>query len=378
MLFYKNTVFRENNMQSLPEHLVKEQRIREMLAQLGYHSLLLTRRENFAWLSCGHKAVVSYVSETSPVFLLITPSKKYAIGQNMDLPRTFEEELDGQGYEPVSLPTFGKSPLEKAVELAEGRLAADDCLAGIDNIAADILKIHEPFTPEEMERYDQVCKESAAIVKDLALWVKPGVTERQMLAKMWGMYLEQGFEGDCMFIVSDDRIKHYRHGVSSDKPIEKHLLIAPAVYKAGLHVQFTRTIHFGEPPADIRKRHDAVSAIHAAVLNMTYPGVRLASMRQKVFDLFDRFGYPEEKTNHMHGGPTGYHNSYPGRCDDPQAVAVANMVFTWYITVKGAKSEETVLLGENGINIASDNHDWPMMDLDVDGSMIRLPDIMVK
>ncbi|HQP09418.1 MAG TPA: hypothetical protein PLY85_10395 [Anaerolineaceae bacterium] len=33
-------------MQSLPEHLVKEQRIREMLAQLGYHSLLLTRREN--------------------------------------------------------------------------------------------------------------------------------------------------------------------------------------------------------------------------------------------------------------------------------------------------------------------------------------------
>lgn len=365
-------------MHTEPEHLVKDHRIRQMLERLGYQSLVLTRRENFAWLSCGHRGVVSYVSETSPVNLLITPSKKYAIGYNMDLPRTFEEELYGQGYEPVSLPTFGKSPLEKTLELAEGKLAADNWFKGIDNLAAEVVKIHEPYTPEEMARYDQVCKESAAIVKELALWVKPGVTERQMLAKMWGMYLEQGFEGDCMFIVSDDRIKRYRHGVPSDKPIEKHLFIAPAVYKAGLHVQITRTIHFGEPAADTRKRHNAVSAIHAAVLNMTRPGVRLASLRQKVFDLFDHFGYPEEKTNHMHGGPTGYRNSYPERCDDPLAVAMANMAFTWYITVKGAKSEETVLLKEDGIHIISDNHDWPMMDIDVDGSVIRLPDIMVK
>ena len=218
-------------MNAIPEYLVKEQRIREMLERLGYQSLVLTRRENFAWLSCGHKGVVSYVSETSPVFLLITPSKKYAIGHNMDLPRTFEEELDGLGYEPVSLPTFGKSPLEKTLELAEGKLAVDDCFIGMDNIEPEILKVHEPFTLEELARYDKVCKESAAIVKELALWVKPGVTERQMLAKMWGMYLEQGFEGDCMFIVSDDRIKRYRHGVPSDKPIEKHLIIAPACTK---------------------------------------------------------------------------------------------------------------------------------------------------
>ncbi len=365
-------------MTELSEYLVKEQRIRELLPTLGYQSLLITRRENFAWLSCGHKAVVSYISETSPVFLLITPEKKYAIGYSMDLPRTFEEELDGQGYEPISLSTFGKSPLEKAIELADGKLAVDDCFPGLDNIEEQVLKIHEPFTPEEMVRYDSVCKESAAIIKELAVWVKPGITERQMLARMWGMYLDQGFEGDCMFIVSDERIKRYRHGVPSDKPIEKHLIIAPAVSKAGLHVQISRIVHFGEPPADIRKRHDVVSAIQAAVLNMTKPGVRLASMRQKVFDLFDQFGYPEEKHNHMHGGPTGYRNSYPERCADTEAVAIPNMAFTWYITVQGAKSEETVLLGKEGISIATDNHDWPMMDIDVDSNTIRLPDIMIK
>jgi Xaa-Pro aminopeptidase len=31
----------------------KERRIHVLLDQLGYDSLIITRRDNFAWLSCG-------------------------------------------------------------------------------------------------------------------------------------------------------------------------------------------------------------------------------------------------------------------------------------------------------------------------------------
>ena len=44
-----------------------------MLAELGYDSLILTRRDNFAWLSCGGRAVVAYTVPDSPVFLVVTP-----------------------------------------------------------------------------------------------------------------------------------------------------------------------------------------------------------------------------------------------------------------------------------------------------------------
>ncbi len=44
--------------------------------------------------------------------------KKYAIGFNMDVPRIRDEEIAGQGFEVVSLPTFGKSPSQVVAALA--------------------------------------------------------------------------------------------------------------------------------------------------------------------------------------------------------------------------------------------------------------------
>ncbi len=235
----------------------KERRVRKPLSTLGYDSVLLTRRENFSWMSCGGRAVTSNVVQTSPVFLLVTPVKKYAIGLNMDLLRAWDEELTDQGFEPVSLPTFGKSPLQAAMELAKGRLAADDTYSGLEDIEQDILSIHEPFTQQEVERYKSVAAESSTIIRELAEWVEPGMSERHVLAHMWGLFLEHNFDGDCMFIVSDDRIKQYRHAIPGYKKIEKVVILAPAVFKAGLHVQISRMVAFGEPPAEtLRRFHD--------------------------------------------------------------------------------------------------------------------------
>ncbi len=97
------------------EAQVKEKRIWQKLAELGYDSLILTRRDNFAWLTCGGRAVVCYGEPVSPVFLVLTPERKYAVGYSIDLIRTAEEELVGLEYEPVPLPSFGKTPIEVAL-----------------------------------------------------------------------------------------------------------------------------------------------------------------------------------------------------------------------------------------------------------------------
>jgi Xaa-Pro aminopeptidase len=360
------------------EAKIKVDRIHSLLDQRGYDSLLIARRENFAWLSCGGRAVTSYVVENAPVYLLVTPTNKYAIGYCMDVPRTLDEELAGQGYIPVVLPTFGKTPEETVRQLAEGRLAADCVVAGLDSLGSVVTSLHEPFLPEEMERYRAAGKEAGELIRELADWVQPRMTERQVLGHMWGLYAEHDFDGDCMFVVSDERIRRYRHAVPSNKIIERVVILAPATYKYGLHFPVSRVVYFGQPTGDERRRHMAVSTIQAAMVAHCRPGMPLTAMRQTCLDLFDQLGFPEEKTNHWHGGPTGYRVSYPERCQDPTEVVKPSMALGWYITVAGAKSEEVTLVEEHGSGLITVDPTWPMLEIEYQGQKIAVPDVLVR
>jgi Xaa-Pro aminopeptidase len=356
----------------------KERRIHAMLDNLSYDSLIVTRRDNFAWLSCGGRAVVAYTVQDSPVFLVVTPEEKYAVGLSIDLLRTMDDELADQGYQPVSLPSFGKTPIEAALEMATGKVAADSPIPGADDISLVVRTLHEPFTPQEMERYAAVSLESGEILLELAHWVEPGMTERQVFAHMWKLYLEHGFEGVCMFVGSDERIRLYRHAVPSDKPIEKGVLLAPAASKWGLHVPNSRMVYFEEPPGDIRRRFLAVATMQGAMVSSVRPGVKLASLLDLCFSLFQSLGYPEERTVHYHGGPAGYQPNYPERCQDPQEVVKPNMAFAWYMTIAGAKSEELMLVDNQGASLKSVAPGWPMLEIEYEGSKVPIPDILVR
>jgi Xaa-Pro dipeptidase len=365
-------------MYSLAEAQEKERRIHAMLDEHGYDSLIITRRDNFAWLTCGGRAVVAYTVPDSPVFLVVTPDEKYAVGLSIDLRRTMDDELVGQGYQPLSLPSFGQTPAEAALEVAGGKVAADGPIPGADDIGPAVRALHEPFTPEEMERYAAVSLESGEILHELARWVEPGMTERQVFAHTWKLYLERNFEGCCMFVGSDERIRLYRHAVPSDKPIEKAVLLAPATSKWGLHMPVSRMVYFGEPPDDIRRRFDAVATMQAAMVSNLRPGVKLTALLDLCFNLFESLGYPEERTVHYHGGPAGYQASYPERCRDPQEVVKPNMAFAWYMTIAGVKSEELILVDEGGASLKSVAPGWPMLEIEYEGHQVAIPDILVR
>ena len=357
---------------------VKERRIRAALAGLGFDSLIITRRDNLAWATGGGRAVVCYGEPVSPVFLVFTPDAKYAVGYSIDLIRTMDEELAELQYRPVSLPSFGKTPAEAALALAAGRVAADGALAGADDINQAIQALHEPYTPEEMARYRTAARESGEVLCELAHWVRPGLSERQVIARAWELFVARGFEGRYMFAGADERIRRYRHPVFTDKPIERAILIAPCAAKWGLHVPVSRLVYFGEPPEDIRRRFRAVATLQAAMLATIRPGVRLAALRELYLRLFESLGYPEEQTVHFHGGPVGYGGSYPERCLDPEAVTTANMAFAWYFTVAGVKSEELMLVDEQGARLESVDATWPRLEIDYEGQRIAVPDILVR
>jgi Xaa-Pro dipeptidase len=356
----------------------KERRLFGLLERLGYDSLIVARRDNIAWLTGGGEAVSDRESPYSPVYLVLSPGRKAAVGYFMDLPRTLDEALAGLGYEGVSLPTFGKTPEEAARELAGGRAAADAPFLGVDDIDEHIPALYLPYTPEEVARYQAVAGECAGLLTELAGWVQPGMTERQVFARMWGLCLESGFAGRFMFVGADERIEKYRHPVPSDKPIERVVLFAPTAIKYGLASLLTRMVSFGEPDRELRRRYQAVATMQAAMIQATRPGVRLADLRQRIFDLYDELGFADEKYRHFHGGPVGYRGSFIGPMADPEAVVQVNSTFTYYLTVTGAKSEEVLLVEPDATRIITTHSSWPTLSVDYGGTTIQVPDILVR
>ncbi len=357
---------------------IKEERLRRFLDEQGYDSLIVARRDNIAWLTGGGEAVSDRMSPYSPLYLVVTPDAKYAVGYTMDLPRTMDDEFAGLDYEPRSIPTFGRAIEAIALELAVGRPCADVPFLGVDDVSEQIVDLYWPYTPAEMARYEANARQCAAILTELGNWVEPGMTERQAFARMWGLFVEHGFSGRYMWVGSDERIAKYRHPVPSDEPIENVVLFAPTAVKGGLPVLLTRMVTFGDPPEDIRRRYDAVTTMQAAMLSKTQPGARLKPLFDAMMGLFEEMGYPADRTRHFHGGPVHYGGSDSARMQDPDAVVQANSSYTYYLTITGVKSEDLILVDDERTWLASVDGQWPMRSVKVDGQTYGIPDLLIR
>ncbi len=121
---------------------LKIERLREWMADGKWDAVLITRRDNFAWLTTGGDNHVLKNTEFGVGHLLITPDKKYVLAHRMDGDRLQEMQLAGQGYELKTLSWDEGDPRSLAAGLAGKRIAADtvfsdtrDESAAIDQLA---------------------------------------------------------------------------------------------------------------------------------------------------------------------------------------------------------------------------------------------------
>ena len=88
-------------------------------------------------------------------------------------------------------------------------------------------------------------------------------------------------------------------------------------------------------------------------------------------------GYPDEWQLHHQGGPAGYepreYVATPGSKD----TVVVGQVYAWNPSITGSKSEDSVLIGEDGFEVLSAIPGWPMVKVEVAGQIIERPDILI-
>ena len=358
---------------------IKEERVRAFLEQEGLDALVLGRQDNFAWLTAGGDNRVITTSEMGFGYLVLTRDRKWLVSHSMDGQRFIDEQVPGQGYELVTSYWHQASPEQKALSLTNGMVVgADFALEGARVYGPELVDLHYPLTDLDIERCRWIGRAAHRILTQVAHDLEPGVTEREVAARLLHEHALSGMTIDVLIVGFDKRIRDYRHPMPTENALERYALLHPAARRWGLHANVTRLVHFGEPPTNVRRAMDGVATVGAHVAAMLAPGALFSDILAEQIRLYRVLGYSGEWMYHYQGGITGYTLADPTRCRDPEARVVERQAYDYFLTITAAKFEEFMLLTEDGIEFASMGPGWPVRTIGTPNGEITVPDVLVR
>jgi Xaa-Pro dipeptidase len=298
------------------------------------------------WLLCGRGVPVD-ASSRSPYTVVVGDGRREVWFQDIEQSRiAAEERWEELGYEPVAYPWHEPGP-----ELREPE--------------ALVAPLRRRLSERERERYRAAGRECAAALVETLPLLTPPTAEHEVAAELVFRLRRRGFSVPVALVAGEDRQRVHRHPLPTDALLGRHALLAVTAERGGLHVSMTRLVAFAEPPAGLVRVVRAAAEVDVAMLASSRPGVTTGAVFEAAAAAYAERGFPEEWRRHHQGGITGYRGrevfAVPGeRTRLPSSCAVA-----WNPSVTGgAKSEDTALVSEDGIEVVTRTPELPELELD--------------
>ena len=366
-----------NDPRVIAEAANKRAQVQTWLEQKGLDGVILSRRNSFAWVTCGGDNKVSNYTEVGAGHIVITRNKHYLVAYYMDAERLLNEQVAEQGYELVPLHWFDGDERGRAKALAGKQPGADTLFPGTQFVLEDIMDMQWPLSDLELERTRWLGRQENEILHKIFTLVQPGMTELEIGQMLTCEIVHRGLEVDVPIVGSDERIHKYRHVLATDKKLERYLLLGPVIRRWGLHAMVSRSLHFGEPPADVQKAFMAAATIEGRIITSLKEGLKFKTILEHQKAWYEELGIERGWTYHFQGGPIGYTLVDAGR-NQTEKVVQAPQPFSWWTTVKGAKVEELTILTKDGPEIASLDNGWPLETVDTEAGPIAVPGMMIR
>lgn len=362
----------------MSEFQCKKQILDKYLKENGFDGVLFSMKDNEAWFTCGGSCWVGKDSPNGSVDLLYLDGKAYLLAAENEKARTYDEELDGLGFDVITYPWYEKKDATIQKVIAGKKVASDTGICGTVNKSHDLLTLRYAMLPEEIERARKLGADCAAAMYETCMEIKPGDTEHEVSALITGKLMRKGIQAPCCLVAADERIKLYRHPIPTFNKIEKLCMIVICGTRDGLVMSMTRLVSFGDIDADLEKRHIACAKIDARFMEKTQIGANAAEVFRAGIDAYAEFGYADDWKCHHQGGSAGYDSRDYTCTFETDEVIVANQMFAWNPTVTGTKVEDTFLLTENGREVLTEIPGWPMIEVDTSVGTLRRPAILVR
>jgi Xaa-Pro aminopeptidase len=366
-------------MERQQEVNVKIERVRRWLAEQGLGGVLLRTRANFAWLTAGGLNYVNGASETGVGSLLVTADRFAVLSDNIESERLLSEELSDIEIEAIDYPWHHRAEqMEIVARLCGGVPIGVDAGDGGPNHADQVRMLRTPLLESEIERYRALAHVTAITTEEVCRQLRTDLSEQDVVGLVQSAFAIQSMRVPVCLVAADERIDRWRHPIATDKPIERRAMVVVCAEWHGLICAVTRLVSFEAIDEELKIKHRAVCQVDATAIAATRIGRPLGDVFADIIAEYERQGFGEQWALHHQGGSIGYEGrdvfATPG-C--PVRVA-ADQAFAWNPSIAGTKSEDTILVRDEGIELLSQpGPGWPVIEIEREGQSWPRADILV-
>jgi Xaa-Pro aminopeptidase len=304
------------------------------------------------WLLCGRGRPVSSSAPAASYTVWIDEDGARVLHQDIESSRVqADERFEELGYDIQAYPWFEPKPLPHG-------------LPSEDEIEKAVAPLRRRLSEDERERFRRVGADAAAAVQDVVVSLRPEENEYEVAGALAAALRTRGFFPPVVLVASGERQLVHRHPLPIGEQLGRHALLAVTAEREGLHASLTRIASFGSVPEELARLNRLGAEVDAAMLNASRPGTTVEQVLNVAADAYAERGFPEEWRKHHQGGITGYKGretfAVPGdQTQLPDSGAVA-----WNPSITGgAKSEDTALVTEDGVEVITRTPELPTVEV---------------
>ena len=352
--------------------------IRSAMDKEGLAGVLVNKSNHFAWITAGADNICTRYAEGGICTILVTKDKAYYICNNIEALRMIEEQLlDQLGFEVRDMLWFEDKTQEILKEIVgSGKLASDTGMPGTVDANPMLLQFERVLCDNEIGRYLHMGKVFSETIESYMKTIRPGDTEIAIAGRLGAKMWENGLEPVLFLVAADERIYKHRHPMPTAKKVEKFLMISCNARYKGLVTKITRMIYFGKLPNELKEQYQKTIDIENKLAAMTKPGVDDIEMLETAKKLYAEAGYPDMWKLHHQGGPQSYTNGFylitPARHEKVQL----HQVYGYNPSITGTKTEDAIIITEEGPIFATYPVYFPKLTNVVDGFEFVRPGIL--
>lgn len=370
----------------MSELVEKTERLAQMLQAEKLGGVLINAQHNFAWLTAGRNNGVDLSRENGVSSLLIrNDGKRFLISNRIEMPRMLAEEVSENEFEPIDFAweadkINGNFVLETAQNLLEkgSQLATDIFFSPNYRVIEGLIaKCRYQLTSDEIERIRLLGKDAGEVFVGFHNKIEIGQTEKEIANIVRFELGRRGINSVVTLVAADERLKQFRHPIPTENVWKKVLMIVTCAKRDGLIVSLSRIYSLGNIPEDLQRKTDAVAKVHSRMMHATRPNASGKEIFEITKKTYAEVGFPDEETKHHQGGACGYKTRDWVAHSGSNEQVMLNQAFAWNPSITGTKSEETLIVTKEGIEVITASENFPVISNIIDGIEYLTPGILV-
>ena len=360
------------SIERLNDFRSKVQDLRDIINSKKTEGLKIDSQKNFSYLTGGN-GYIGFASTASCATIIVTLKKLYLVANNIESQRLYEEQLDkNKDVVIMEYPWYEESKKQELIsQIVEEKKLLDEA-----EVADEISSLRTKLSDHNKEELRILCKESAIIVENICKDLNADITENELAGEISKRLWEANIEPITILIGFDERAEKYRHPVFVGNKLKNYALVAICTRRNGLICSLTRNVLLTSDDKMIEK-HEKCAYVDAVFTSNIVAGEKLSDVFLKGVSAYEEVGYEGEYKHHHQGGLTGFMaREIKANVDTHHLIRVGE-AYAFNPSIQGAKTEDTVLLTDNELEVLTYTGNYSYVEVEVDGITHIKPTVYV-